>query len=308
MKLRPHRSVESFSTFEAAFPDENACVEHLFRVRFGPRPVCQICARVARWRRVPRARAFRSRCCGQHVSVAMGTFLAHTQISLKQFFYAVYLISLFEGRLSANAIARQVGVSSVSGVSILDRIRAHMSLLSMTQRSEFSGKVYVDEMRVRCDASGAGRRATSAIVFGVTDGERYSLYCVPNRKAATLRDIVVRAIAPGTRIVADSWRSYNCLTRYGYSLSRLNHRRGEWKNRAGDSTAFIETCWREVRERIDRVHKGVPSANLWKYLGQLQFFLNCRSAGLSPFWTAIHCFPPYTREALTEAKGFIDRC
>ena len=187
---------------------------------------------------------------------------------------------------------------------LADRMRAHMAMLSEPQATRYQGKVYVDEMRLRCaDATGASKPTS---IFGITDGLMTTFYCVPDRKSATLCGLIERIVAPGSEIVADGFSSYDRLERSGYRMSRVNHTSGMWKNERGDTTAPIETRWREVRRRIERVHQRVYSEHLWKYLGQLSFILHCRKRGLSPFWASLSRFPEFSADRLQAAASAID--
>ena len=48
---------------------------------------------------------------------------------------------------------------------------------------------------------------------------------VERRDRATLLPLIERWIVPGTLIIADGWKAYDCLTQHDYDLLRVNHRK-----------------------------------------------------------------------------------
>ena len=247
-----------------------------------------------------------SSCCRFEISPTSGTFLSSIKVPLKLFLYSLLLTSILDGKLSTAFLSKHLGISLPAALRVTGKIRAQMCLLGHQSASRYSGKVYVDEMMIRNLSQGTARHLRGTIVLGITDGVRPSFYCIRNRKASTLSEVIRSAVAPGTEIVVDGYASYDGLTRQGYRLSRVIHSRGLWKNENGDSSAYIENCWREVRQRIENVHQRVDTNFLWSYLGQLSFILHCRTIGRSPFWSALDRFPAHTPETLAIAKKAID--
>jgi transposase len=304
MTAIPRRSSESLSAFNAAFPDDAACVRHIFDARYGQGTSCRTCGRPARWKQ-GRGKRFESACCHYELTPTAGTFLSHSHAPLTRAFYAILLVSIFDGQISANVLARQLGVTVKTAWRLADRIRVQMSLLARPVTLPYGGTVFVDEMHLGRVISRAGV-AKPAIIFGITDGRDCTFFCVPNRKADTLCAVVERMVLPETRIVVDGFSAYNRLADRGYRLSRVIHSKGMWKNASGDSTSLIERRWVSVRERIERVHQRVYAEHLWKYLGQLSFILSCRKEGQSPFWSSISSFPDLSDAALAGARDGID--
>ena len=306
MELTSGYKWESLKAFDAAFPDDASCRQHIFEVRYGQGTVCRLCGKPARWRPKPKRRTFISGCCHFEISPTSGTFLSATIAPIRLSLYALLLTSILDGQITTVFLAKHLGVDPATALRISSRIRTQMSLLHLERAVPYSGKVYVDEMSLTNLSRGSGPHIRGAVVFGITDGTRPAFYCVPNRKASTLCEIICRHVMTGTTIVADGYASYNRLARMGYRLSRVIHTRGMWKNEHGDSSAHIENCWREVRQRIENVHQRVDTNYLWSYLGQLSFILHCRNIGRSPFWSALARFPTHTPENLATAKRAID--
>ena len=298
------RPDESLARFETTFPDDVSCLKWMFDARYGKGPNCRKCGKSAEWGKIL-GRHFRTKCCYDNLSPGSRTFLHKMRSSPRKCFYGMYLTSILDGKLTARFLMRHLGLSTLAAWRLSDRIRAHMTLLSLASRRPYGDKVYVDEMQIRTLARGTGRHVRRTVVLGITDGIRPSFYCVPDRKGSTLCSIIERNVAPGATIVVDGFHGYEQLERRGYCRSTIIHSKGQWKNAAGDSNSHIENCWREVRRRLERVHRHVDTKHLWKYLGQLQFILECRSQGRSPFWEAVKTFPEYTSATLAAAQASI---
>ena len=59
--------------FFKKFPDDQACLTHLFNVRFGQGHVCPKCERSAKWYPLKAERAFSCQWCGHHIHPMVGT-------------------------------------------------------------------------------------------------------------------------------------------------------------------------------------------------------------------------------------------
>ena len=58
--------------FLARFPDDEACLEHLFKVRYGSEPICPKCGQIDTFHRLRKLRAYTCN-CGHHVHPTAGT-------------------------------------------------------------------------------------------------------------------------------------------------------------------------------------------------------------------------------------------
>ncbi len=76
------------------FPDQEACIEHLERVRWGEGPRCPHCHSERVVRKVDRARVGRWNCNASHISfnVLPGTIMEKTRILLQKWFLAIGLM------------------------------------------------------------------------------------------------------------------------------------------------------------------------------------------------------------------------
>jgi ribosomal protein L37AE/L43A len=59
--------------FEARFPTEDSCLEHVMRIRFGDRHDCTQCGRNAHYYRVRTRRSYACEYCGHQLYPTAGT-------------------------------------------------------------------------------------------------------------------------------------------------------------------------------------------------------------------------------------------
>ena len=68
----------SVRDFFKRFPNDEACLEHIFTVRFGERHVCRACGVESTFHRMSDRRAFACAACGDHVYPTAGTIFQDT--------------------------------------------------------------------------------------------------------------------------------------------------------------------------------------------------------------------------------------
>ena len=297
---------ESIRDFARAFPTEDAALKHLFDKRFGSRCPCRHCGRPLRWNPGELDRkCFLTACCGRNFHPRAGTFASCSNIELRKWFLGLLLFSNANGMISTKFLGRHLGLSDKSSRRIAKWIRAHHTALALLGRTPLEGTVYIDEMTMRAVTDDSCTRDAPVQIFGIASAQEVRFFCIPNRKWATLLPIIERNVVKGTRVVADGLAAYDGIGEAGYVPSRVYHSRGQWVNERGDCTAMIETCWRTLRYRIQGVHRHVRSDYLWSYIGQQMFIINCRKAGLSPFWESVCAYPP-VRTLVGRLRGEID--
>ena len=117
------------------------------------------------------------------------------------------------------------------------------------------GKVVeIDESKFGKRKYHKGRRVDGCWVFGGIERENKKLFLttVPDRSSATLIPIIKKFILPGTKIISDCWKSYDCLRTEGYVHGTVNHLVEFVNSVAGDHTNTIESTWRAVKKSLPK--------------------------------------------------------
>ncbi|MDE0111372.1 MAG: IS1595 family transposase [Albidovulum sp.] len=150
-----HRRIEttSFYLFRQHFPDSDACLAHLMRVRYGGTeidfPKCGVHSKFYRETRDP---AYICRDCKHHTFPCAGTFMHRTHLPLHKWFYAMFLFTSSRRGVAAKELERQLDVSYPTAWRMAHLIRKHMDVID----GEWSldGEIEANETYVGGEAKG----------------------------------------------------------------------------------------------------------------------------------------------------------
>jgi len=103
--------------------------------------------------------------------------------------------------------------------------------------------------------------------------ERGSRNCflvpVPSRGSDVLLHIIKEWIRPGTTIVSDCWKAYDCLSSEGFVHESVNHSKNFIGPQSGAHIRNIERTWREVRGGVPRF--GCSEKHMAGHLAEFLF-------------------------------------
>jgi transposase len=97
--------------FQAQFPTENACLDHLMRTRYGVRHVCDKCGKEAKFYRVKARKVYSCEFCGYQIAPMAGTPFERTRTPLMDWFYVIFLFTTSRNGVAAKEV--QNGVAYV---------------------------------------------------------------------------------------------------------------------------------------------------------------------------------------------------
>jgi transposase len=262
--------------FFARFPDDNACLTHIFEVRYGLRHICQACGVEGTFHKLSDRKAFSCSSCGDHVYPCAGTIFQDSRTPLRVWFYAVYLFVTTRHGVSGKELQRSLGVTYKCAWRMGQQIRTLMAKADGFEK--LKGHVEVDETYVGGAKPGRGlHRQHKTIVLGMKErGGRTQAEVIPNVKMGTMRKALLSQIERGSTISTDELRSYNLLKSDGYTHGNVQHNIGQYRN--GEySTNGIESFWKLFKNSVRSTHIHVSSKYMNKYLGEFTFRSNHRA-------------------------------
>lgn len=284
-------AVQSMSVreFFARFPSDDACLEHVMKVRFGLRHPCDKCLTNATFHRLENRPAYSCANCGHHVYPCAGTIFQDTRTPLQMWFYAIYLFIATRHGVSGKELQRTLGVTYKTAWRMGQQIRKLMD--TADGDGILRGHVELDEAYVGGHRPGKRGRgaAGKTIVMGLKErGGRMQAEVIPDIKKDTLRGVVTRSVELGATVSTDELMSYGLLTGDGFKHGTVKHGAGEfayydYRHDVTHHTNSVETFWRLFKNSITSTHIHVSAKYMDRYLKEFAFRSNHREMGNAMF-------------------------
>lgn len=265
--------------FFKQFPSDEACLEHLFNVRFGQGHVCPKCEREAKWYRLTNEQAYSCQWCGHHIHPMVGSIFEKSRTPLQLWFYAIFLFTTSKHGVSAKELQRQLGVTYKTAWRMAALIREHMADIDGDRPLGSDGEVVeIDETYVGGEDKGRGPKGDKTIVVGMVErGGEAIVKVIPDMRGETVRNVVAENIAPGSEVHADMHPSYDQLRRQGYELKRINKAALKaYVGPQGQSVNAVENFWRHLKASIKGTHNNVSAKHMERYAKEFEYRFNRR--------------------------------
>ena len=299
-RLHPIRATSSESScslmeFMREFPNDEACLRHVWRERFaldGEHAFCQRCDQERMFKRYTTAQkrpCWFCSACGYRIHPLVGTIFERSSTSLHLWFYAMYLITSTRCGISAKHLERELGVHYKTAWRMFNKIRNHL----MTQDDEpLSGAVEADETligprtmrnseRRKREALGWDRKRydneRKTMVFAAVERKgRVRATTIPNSSGPTLRGMLHEFVVPGSMLFTDEWGGYRNTGR------RYHHRRIRHADRIyveGDiHTQSVEGFFGLFKTGVRGAHHSISTKWLQGYLNEWTWRYNRRES------------------------------
>ena len=313
-RKNPQRAAWSESDYSLVeflrdFPDDETCLNWLWRTRYAPDGEHAFCERCETERTFKRYTAKQQRqdwtctACGLHVHPTAGTIFHKSSTSLHLWFYAMYLMTSTRCGISAKQLERELGCTYKTAWRMFTLIRNE--LMAQDDNEPMAGEVEMDETYVGgkprgreiaarsreglrpMQAGQAAGRAKKTTVFGMVErGGHVAAHVVPtNWQAPAFRHIETRVL-PEAVVYTDEAAAYGPLAGKGYQHRRIHHAAKVYVQ--GDiHTNTIEGFWSLVKRGIGGTHHAVSAKWLQGYLNEYVWRYNRRGDGRAQFLSLI---------------------
>lgn len=292
------KSFKSLADMQAAFPDENACINHFRTLRWpdAEQIPCPHCGVVGKHYTL-KDNTHKCRDCRRKFTVRNGTIFEDSKIELRKWFVAIFLMTSHKKGISSCQLARDIGVTQKTAWFMLHRIR-NAAMTQEFNTPPLSGTVEIDECFVgpnprfqhadkRAALQGKGKLyKNKKIVYGMLQrGGSLRLYFIPGTKQKTTIPLVTRNVARGTRIMTDE-SSRNAWMSVSYAHEYINHSLGQYV-RGDVTTNGIEGVFSHFRRTMVGTYHKCDVAHLDRYLQMFAFRWNSRTDGESDRMNAL---------------------
>src|SRR5262249_10515304 len=111
-EMDPYVGIGSLPEFGEVFPDEEACVRYLFKLRWPEGFICECCGGTPFAALKGRASTHECLPCGHPTSITPVTRMHGSQLPLRKWFSAAHLIASHNRTVSARQLQKGLGVAS----------------------------------------------------------------------------------------------------------------------------------------------------------------------------------------------------
>ncbi|HEX6455375.1 MAG TPA: IS1595 family transposase [Solirubrobacterales bacterium] len=300
--LRAKSSTSDYSIHEflAEFPDDAACLEHLWRTRHAPdgeHAHCPKCGDVKVFKRYAtkqQRQSWTCTACGHHLHPTAGTIFHRSSTSLRLWFYAIHLITSTRCGISAKQLERELGVHYQTAWRMFNRIRNEL-MAEGDPAPSLRGEVEVDEtswggrprrkLKTRKEQA-AFREAKTTVLGMVERGGRVRVRVIPSRRGEPLSDAVRANVNPEAILYTDDWWSYRPLAREYAGHRVINHSAGSYVE-GHIYTNTIEGFFGNLKTGMRGTYKKISRKWLQSYLDEYAWRHNNRNSGQRSMFHAL---------------------
>jgi transposase len=298
-RAQSSESQYSLMEFMREFPNDDACLEFLWRNRYSEDglhaqcPKCKTEREFKRYEHSQQRQAWTCQACGKHIAPTAGTIFHKSSTSLHLWFYAMYLMASTRCGISAKQLERELGVTYKTAYRIAQKIR-HDLMAQDEAVFEGDAPIEIDETYHGGSRRGTkhGRPSTAAshktAVLGMAQrGGKVFATTVENCSRAAIMPHVIERVMPASTVYTDDMATYrDVLNKCGYKHTRINH--SEKIYVSGDvHTNTIEGFWSLVKRGIGGVYHSVSKKHLQDYLSEYAWRYNRRNEPTSHFETLL---------------------
>lgn len=274
--------IDSLFDMMAAFPDEQACVDHLRALRWRDGEFCPHCNGNKIYHFSDR-KTFKCGDCKSRFSIKVGTIFEDTKLPLRKWFMAIWMITNHPKGIASTTLAKDLKITQKTAWFVLHRLRHAARTQSFN--APLKGTVEADttfiggkekNKHAKDRTGGTQGGAGKEVVLGILerDGELRAGH-VADHKGATLKGAVRENVAAGSTVMTDEDRSFKGLNKDFYHHA-VNHSAGEYVRHYTIHTNGIESVWALLKRQIVGIHHWVSPKHLDQYVQEMTWRFNRR--------------------------------
>jgi transposase len=283
----------TINQFRKEYPNDDVCLDVIFKMRFDKMPCCPQCQQETTFKRLAGRRCYQcsDKDCQYQLYPTAGTVFEKTRTSLVDWFYAIYLMTSTRNGVAAKELQRQLGITYKCAWRMGHQIR----LLMSSGSDLLSGVIEVDETYVGGVAKnmhkrkheeklgrGIGKKPIVAIVQ--RNGEVRS-FVTDNVGSGAMYDIITKNVEKGAKLVTDGFTSYKWVgMQYNHVAVKHN---GSFITVGDKHTNSVEGFFSHLKRTIRGTHIHVGNAHLQKYANECSFRYSHRGEGQLMFKTIL---------------------
>lgn len=273
------RSIDQFLDY---FRDEQSCIDYWEEVRWNGNVVSPY---------DPQSKVYKCgnnkyKCknTGKYFNARTGTIFEGSKLSLRKWFYAIYVILGNKKGISSCQLARNIGVTQKTAWKMIQKVH---SCLDFNTSQALEGEVEVDETYIGGterfkhsnkkikNAKGRSTKGKTPVFGMIQRGGFILAFVVEDTKSKTLLPIINDTVCPGSAIYSDEWRAYKKLDKQRYNHSIVYHKKGAYVI-GKTSTNTIEGFWGHLKRVLKSTYHWVSPKHLQGYVDAETFRYNTK--------------------------------
>jgi transposase len=272
--MRPKFTVDDFKRM---YQTDAACLDTLFKIRYGKLEACPACACPASFRRITTRRCYQCKHCYSQFYPTQGTVFENTHVALHHWFHVMYLFTTTRNGLAAKEVQRIVGCTYKTAWRMGHQIR---TLIGDSGDTLLKGFIEMDETYVGGKSERAvGRNTTEkAPVFAMVERQgRVKAFQVKNVQKQTVYPLIQNNVSTDSIVNTDEFKLYANLKKdLGLKEhNTINHSMKVYRIGSA-STNTIEGYFSQLKRMIYGTHLHVSPQHLQKYVQECNFRYNNR--------------------------------
>ncbi len=283
--------------FQQRFATEDACIEHLFKLRWPDGYVCPRCGHRQCCFHSTR-KLYQCSKCKYQVSVTAGTVFHKTRTPLVTWFWMIFMMARQRSGVSMLSLQRMLKIKSYKTAwTIGHKIRKAMA--DRDTQYQLAGLVEMDDAFIgprKPGPPGRGAKGKAKVVIAVESRDKHAGFAVMRHVPAVDGDQILMIaqdkIQPASDVRTDGWRAYQKLESNGFGHDAVIVSKDK---EALKQLKWVHVLIANVKGNLRGVYHGVSAKHLGSYLAEFSYRFNRR------FWdsqlfnrTVTACLSTYT--------------
>ena len=293
------------------FATEDQALDYLIKQRWPKGVTCLACGHVKVYKIATKGktgkpcRLFECAECGLHFSATTGTLFHDSHLPLQKWFMAMALMAEAKKGISANQVARHIGVQYKTAWHLCHRIRKAMQEIE-TQIGGQGQVVEIDETwlggrNTNKRTTAKDKRDRKIRVIGMIErGGRVHLQRLADGKKQTISPVIAANLSPNAaKVVTDDCATYKFILPTEKHEATIHRKELQLKGEI-EGTRTIEGAFSLFKRAVVGSYHHLSKDHLDSYLGEFCWRYNRRS--LQPWMFATMTRELVTKKPLTYKK------
>jgi hypothetical protein len=269
--------MELFNTFKGqneleflkTFSDNDSCYTYLAHYKWGNGFVCPNCGSKQEHKcSTPHHK--RCKKCMRLVSVTANTLFHKLKFDIQKAFYIIFKMSATTKSISAEQLAKTVGINRKSALLFQQKVRLAMR---SSELHPMKGQVEVDEAFIgqQEESRGRGAEHKSQIAIAVEKhgaiGIKRVYACkIDNASSSELKILFNKHISPLAQVFTDKWKGYSPLKEV-FNITQE-------KSQPDKNFKIMHRCIQQLKSWLRGIHHSVNPDYLQGYLDEFCYRIN----------------------------------